>query len=285
MSCVLCGSDRGLDDRGDYVVCSNCAREQRECEERRKAGKLLDRECSPLCVKCGLCCVVLSAEVKPNEVERLANWSGRLPTEIAMAEHFPVHKGKLVLKRPCVFLLGKPGEYVSCRAYSMDRPKVCGEYLCKLAIRYKAGACTLNEALFILRASVTYRGNIGMFNWSSDKEGNDNDETLAAIVAANRSLKMLNQDSKALDNVRIALFEKLRPNYRFASDAHETIFAAIMVNCENEVLELNHFFDEEEIEAMDEREREVSLKAAHQVVENLSQFFISVPQGKKPGNT
>lgn len=281
--CILCGSSKGLDDRGKYLVCERCAQEQRECAERQRTGKVLDRDCSELCIRCGLCCVVLSAEVKPSEVERLAEWSGRLPSEIAMVEERPGHGGKLVLKRPCIFLLGKAGEYVNCRAYGMERPKVCGSYLCKLAIRYKAGVCTLHEALFILRASITHKGDIGMFNWSSDPESNRDtgDAELAEVIAAQRALRLLNEDGPKADMVRLALFEQFRPNYRFSSDAHETIFAAIMANYRNKVLDLNQFFTEEEIAEMDDGERQASLRTIYQVVGDLSYFFVAEPRAEK----
>lgn len=277
MNCVLCGSTKDLDDRGKYLVCEKCTKEQLECEDRRKDGVVLDRDCSELCIRCGLCCVVLSAAVKPEEVERLAEWSGRLPTEIAMVEERKFEgEGKLVLKRPCIFLLGKPGDYVSCRAYQMDRPDVCGDYLCKLAIRYKAGICTLNEALFLLRASVKGCGNLGLFNWSSDpSSGRDSgDADLAALVAANRALRLLNTEDKEAENIRLALFERFHPQYEFSSSTHETIFAAIMTNFRNKALALNQFFSPEQIEEMSERDQEIALKVVYQVVEDISYFFV-----------
>lgn len=276
MSCVLCRSDEDLDYRGNYLVCGKCAQEQKECEDRRKSGEVLDRDCSELCIRCGLCCVVLSAEVKPEEVERLAVWSGKLPTDIAMVEERRFEgEGKMVLHRPCIFLLGKPGEYVRCRAYGMDRPEVCGAYLCKLAIRYKSGICTLNEALFLLRASITKHGNLGMFNWSSDTEedGNAGDAKLASLVLAQRALRMLNKEGGNTDDVRLTLFEQLHPHYEFLSPVHETVFAALMVNYRNKVLALDQFFSEEQIKSMSERDKEVALMSAYQVVEDISMFF------------
>jgi hypothetical protein len=283
MNCILCGSLERLDDRGKYLVCESCAKEQRECEERQRSGEVLDRDCSPLCTRCGLCCVVLSAEVKPSEVEMMANWSGRLPTEIAMVEERPfAGQGKLVFKRPCIFLMGKPTEYVSCRAYQTERPEVCGAYLCKLAIRYKAGACSLNEALFILRASVTSKGDIGMFNWSSDPEGDQcNDAQLAAVVAAQRALRLLNAEGDEADAMKLALFEQFHPNYRFASDAHETVFAAIMANSKGKVLAINQFFNDDEVEDWSDRDKEVALQTIIQVIGDISQFFVSEPRTEK----
>lgn len=280
MSCVLCGSDEDLDDRGSYVVCASCAKEQDECKERVKNGVILDRNCSDLCVRCGLCCVVLSAVVDPDEIEELAKWSGKLPTEISMVEKLPFPgAGKLVLKRPCVFLLGKPGEYVSCRAYKTKRPHVCGSYLCKLAIRYKAGACSLNEAIFILRGSVSLSGDLGLFNWSDDEYSSRDvgDRNLAKLIAVHKALDLLGDSGPESEKARLALYSAFHPRYKFVDNLGETVFAAIAQNYKNKKICLNHFVDEQIIDGWTDKEKEVAIETTYQVVGGILEHFVVVP--------
>lgn len=275
MKCILCGSLEQVDDRGPYPVCASCHLEQLECSERVKSGNMLDRDCGELCMRCGLCCVVLSAEAKRDEVEHLANWSGKLPSEIAMVEKQPYpNSGLLVLKRPCVFLLGKPTEYVRCQAYGTRRPKVCEEYLCKIAIRYKAGLCTTNEALFILRSSITRNGTISSFNWCSDGSGKDRkDHKIADLLSTKRALEAIEADGNKIDQVQLMLFRKLHPRYDFDSDLQETIFAAIMTNYESMALDLDQFFAPEKMEGWSDRDKEIALQTIYQVVGDFRGFF------------
>lgn len=243
----------------------------------------MDRDCSELCVRCGLCCVVLSAEVTLEAVEKLSNWSGKLPTEIAMLEHRQFQgKGNLVLKRPCVFLLGKPMQYVSCRAYGTERPAVCGAYLCKIAIRYKAGACSLQEALFILNASVSRHGGISMFNWSADPsyEGDKNDGDLIVAMAKEKFNKKLRERNPEFFR-KIDEFKNAHPHYYFRhGSVNETVFAAIIKCYQDKVMGLDQFFDESEIKGWSERDKKIALLTVYQVIEDIYGLMSEVPQKK-----
>lgn len=274
MKCTLCSSEERVDDRGAYPVCESCHAEQKECSERLKNGDMLDRDCGELCMQCGLCCTVLSAEATSEEVEHLASWSGRLPTEVAMVEKDPYpSSGKLVLKRPCVFLVGKPTEYVRCQAYSTKRPIVCEEYLCRIAIRYQAGLCTLHEALFILKASITRRGSVSNFNWSAENPKRDSkDHRLANLLATKRALAALESESN-IGYAQLMLFHRMHSHFDFDTDLQETIFAAIVSNFDNKSLELDQFFSDEVIEGFDDRDKEVALKTIYQVVGDFKGFF------------
>lgn len=274
MKCFLCGSEEDVDERGNYPTCHKCVLEQQECKERQQAGETLDRDAGSLCTQCGLCCVVLSAEAKPSEVEHLANWSGKLPRDIAMIEEAPYPcEGRIVLHRPCVFLLGKPTEYVRCRAYDTKRPAVCESYLCKLAIRYKAGLCTLNEALFILRASITAYGDLGMFNWSSDESRDRADQNVAEIIAARRALSLLNPEDDAALELSFSLYDRLRKRYKVASKEHEILLSAMFTNFEGKSIELDHYFAPKQMAGWSERDREIAKQAVYQVVSDFRSIF------------
>lgn len=275
MNCLLCSSEDHVDVRGVYPVCRSCKAEQEACSDRLASGEMLDRDCGPLCMQCGLCCVVLSAQATSEEVEHLANWSGRLPSDLAMVEVDPFPApGKLVLHRPCVFLLGKPTEYVRCQAYETRRPVVCEEYLCRMAIRYKAGLCTLNEALFILRSSITHRGSVSDFNWSAeDSERDKNDHKIAELLAARRVFDMLNANDERANLIKLYLFKQIGDKYEFGSDTDEAIFGAIMVNFSNNAIELDQFFEDGLIDDWSERDREVAMKTIYQVVGDFKDLF------------
>lgn len=270
--CVLCSSHKDIDERGAYPVCASCRQEQLECASRRDSGTVIDRDTSPLCMRCGLCCVVLSALVEPHEVEKLAKWSGKRPQDIAMVEKVSIPgEGGLALLRPCTFLLGKPTEYVQCRAYTAERPAVCGTYLCKLAVRYKAGVTTLNEALFILRASVTKEGDIGMFNWMPDEQNSD--LHIAAVLAARRALETIDVDDDHAMAVHVALFAQTHPRFQFRNPVSEALFAAVMINWEGGRLALDQFFAPELMKGWSKRDQEVALLTAYQVVEDFRDMF------------
>lgn len=273
--CTLCGSEDRIDDRGKYPVCYGCATEQLECKERQREGVVLDRDASPLCMQCGLCCIVLSAEAKPSEVEHLANWSGKLPRDISMIEQFPyAGAGRIVLKRPCVFLMGKPTEYVSCRAYQTKRPEVCETYLCKLAVRYKAGTCTLKEAMFILRASVTSSGDLGMFNWSSScGHRDDDDRNLSELIAAKKALSLLDPDDDRVLDIGYVLYERLRRRYKFISDHHEVLLSAMFDNFDSKSIELDHYFSPRQMAGWCDRDKEIAEKTIYQVVDSFRDIF------------
>lgn len=276
MNCSLCGSEENLDDRGAYIICGNCAQEKQECKDRQKTGHVLDRDCAPLCTQCGLCCIVLSAQLTQEELEHLSNWSGKLPSEIAMVEEdYPGGKEKkLALHRPCVFLLGKPTKYVSCRAYSTKRPIVCEEYLCKLAVRYKVGACTLNEALFIVRAVLSPWGHVGLFNWDSSGSGHDkNDQKLFEIIAARKMLRTLNDEDIDMERVKFHLFSLLHPKFDYGNSHKEALFAAVMLNFDNNGLELDHFFEPHQTAGWSDRDKKIANETIHQVVSDFRQLF------------
>jgi len=274
MKCILCGAVDEIDERGSYPACHKCVSEQQECKERQQNGETLDRDVGVLCTQCGLCCVVLSAQVKPSEVESLANWSGKLPRDIARIEEAPYPcEGRIVLHRPCVFLLGKPTEYVRCRAYDTKRPAVCESYLCKLAIRYKAGLCTLNEALFVLRASVSAYGDLGMFNWSNDQSRDRADQNVAEIIAARRVLSFLNPEDNAALEVSFSLYEKLRKRYKFTSKEHEVLLSAMFTNFEGKSIELDHYLAPKQMVGWSERDKEIAKQVIYQVVSDFRSVF------------
>ncbi len=127
---------------------------------------LLDRPANPLCTRCGLCCVMLSARVRKEEAEIISE-ENNLPQEkfchIEKEGEGP-NVGELVLNMPCKFLLGRPSDYTGCRIYSRTRPSVCETYLCRVAMQYKTGVLDLGEAVHKLRETFA-EGRPALFNW------------------------------------------------------------------------------------------------------------------------
>lgn len=127
---------------------------------------LLSRPANPLCVRCGLCCVMLSARVTEEEAEIISE-ENSIPKEkfcrIEEEGEGP-NVGKLVLSMPCRFLLGKPSDYTGCRIYGKTRPAVCETYLCRIAMQYQTGVLDLDEAAKLLREAFV-SGKPSLFNW------------------------------------------------------------------------------------------------------------------------
>jgi len=124
------------------------------------------RPASELCVRCGVCCVVLKAYCTPDEATALAQHA-----DVALARIVePPRDGNCLMKFPCTFLRGRVMSHVACSVYGGPRPPVCGSYLCKMAINYVTRKISLEDAIHALNYAFL-RGDFGVFNWTgADRE-------------------------------------------------------------------------------------------------------------------
>lgn len=119
------------------------------------------RSTSELCVRCGICCVVLKAYCRPEEADGLCTTMG-VDTKRFMGEET---EDGCMIRFPCVFLRGRVLRGVACAAYGRGRPPVCRSYHCKIAIDYATRRISLKEALVALNLAFQ-RGAFSIFNWT-----------------------------------------------------------------------------------------------------------------------
>ena len=90
---------------------------------------------SDLCVSCGLCCtgaIFSHAKLTEDDKAILADAGVSQSDGVYVDDRLPL---------PCHFLSG-----TACTIYDQGRPKICGEYLCKLVRDVDAGKTSMDEA-------------------------------------------------------------------------------------------------------------------------------------------
>ena len=145
---------------------------------------------------------MLSAKVEEEEADRFCTEQGLKKENFchrAEGEHDP-NKGSLVITMPCRRLAGRPTAYVRCRAYGDYRPDVCGAYLCRVAIQYKAGFLELDEAHEELKRAFR-TGNVALFNWT---RGENEGKLLQASVIPTL-LETAREVYRTIDNPSVSL--------------------------------------------------------------------------------
>lgn len=177
---------------------------------------------------------MLSAKVEEEEADRFCAEQGLKKENfchIAEGENDP-NKGDLVITMPCRRLAGRPTEYVRCRAYGGYRPEVCGAYLCRVAIQYKAGFLELDEALRELKKAFQ-TGNVAYFNWvQGEHEGR---LLRASVIPA--LLEMARDAYKTIESPSVDL-EDMENIY--VADAFTPVF---IPSSHTDHLKLNMIFD------------------------------------------
>lgn len=192
------------------------------------------RDPGKLCTTCGLCCIMLSAKIEEEEADRFCKEQGLKKENFchrAEGEHDP-NKGDLVITMPCRRLAGRPTAYVRCRAYNQYRPEVCGAYLCRVAMQYKAGFLEFDEAHAELKkAFVT--GNVGYFNWTQvEAEGR---LLQASVIPA-----LLDQAKEAYKTIKNPTVSCEDMENIYVADAFTPVF---IPSSHTEHLKLNMIFD------------------------------------------
>lgn len=278
--CCLCleaESDDETSSKENIPICKKCAADRNKSRAVAKSGEFLDRTPSALCTRCGACCFMLSAVVTKKEVRRLSKWCGLLPTQIARVEEKGRNEGKLVFHRPCVFLMGKPFNYVSCRAYLARRPAVCPEYLCKIAIQYRAGICSLSEGLFLLREAFN-KADPTIFNWTSD----DRDEDWFMIrTAAEHARKKLREEKIPEPVIDIMIADVILPNYQLKGPVQETVMRAILRCAEADEINPLLFWDIGDLAQFSEKEYDAMVTMQRRIFHRLRDLYSVDPVKKR----
>lgn len=292
--CYFCLNKRAevvVEDVGEtYCLCPSCHEQYLEALENSKKSPLeLPRQNpSDLCRQCGLCCVVLSARVDEDEVHRMVdqhNATGRHPHDLTFdqmcyKDDYPPYRGEFTMRFPCRMLKGHLLNYVACRAYDLDRPKVCRSYLCKIALSYKFGLISLPEAKFQLRASFL-KADIGVFNWTQGEATEfEGRITLISQVAEHVDLLKANDVPEEYWEWSVAQF--LTPEYVPSSSLARTMLNMHLANVDRDEFSLEVYDPELAKEDLSERERELVMRTVESVLRELRKLFIRADElGKK----
>ena len=196
---------------------------------------------SDLCTRCGLCCIVLQAEILEKETDhflqiaRQKGFGPRFCDEFCKKED-----GRFLIDMPCPFLEGKVLQRISCLVHSLsERPSVCQGYLCKIAIKYQLGLITVEEGQKLLRASLIL-GDVGIFNWIKVDPSEDivvRARDMSEIAAALRE--------QGIDDELITLIvcSNMVPKYRINSSLSNIMLSMFLYNTDRKNIDAQMFFD------------------------------------------
>lgn len=172
------------------------------------------RQVNELCLKCGLCCVVLQASCSREEAERVCP---QQPERFARPSD-RLAENKLLISFPCMFLKGRVMHAVCCSAYEKGRPKVCESYLCRIAVRYRQYEIELEEAEQLLQQAYLSR-DVTIFNWGAAEDG-----PLSIRYAAWELADKLRKEGCSGDIIDYRLSQYLSPQYDFCSLPDRDLF-------------------------------------------------------------
>ena len=220
-----------------------------------------ERSVAPLCTRCGLCCVMLSARIEDDEAVTMAEENDLEVDDFTQIEPegFGANPGKRVLSMPCYFLFGKPADHVRCAAYTRFRPGVCHSYVCKVALAYRTGVCELEEALSTLRTAYQ-TGRRDLFNWDGRTE--EGALQVASLIPHLRrqaadifdSLgQPENVDKETLETLLVA--EMVTPVYDFSSEFRHFGFNMLMNVHERGALDLTDVLKEDDVKDWDDEQK------------------------------
>jgi hypothetical protein len=215
MNCFFCSEQRATKSDPPFKLCDRCYKEREEVKERLKQPLINEqqKDVGRLCLRCGVCCFMLSARCTDEEAERIEKDHGISVDRLSHIEAIGPNQGKRVLKVPCKLLKGKPLDHAFCKAYRGFRPEVCHSYMCKIAQRYSLGMMSYHEALFWMRTALI-TGDVSIFNWTS--EGDQDDRLMVASMIGNfaDNLRNLGADQQ---HINLAVAERVTPRYFFKS--------------------------------------------------------------------
>ena len=293
--CLFKKAEYEVEDDGDvYHLCPECNEQFKEAlgNVGKSPLELPRQDVSGLCRQCGLCCVVLNAQVGEPEAKRLleqANATGRHPYDITMPQFCTFRKslswkegepgseegkGELMINFPCVYLKGSILNYVSCRVYDLDRPAVCKSYLCKIAVQYKLGLISLGEAKFSLRSSFM-QGDVSIFNWSHErsKAGSPGEDRISLVSHVAEFVDRIKAAGVPEEDWQWAVAHYLTPSYQHSSDLARSLFNMHLSNVDHENFDLELYIPEI-AEKLNERERVVALQVLEAVLRDIRALFI-----------
>lgn len=284
--CLHKKAEYPVEDQGEiYHLCPDCKEQFDSALENVGKGVLdLPRQnASDICCQCGLCCVVLAARTGEEEAERLleqANATGRHPKNVTMdqfctVQDKPPYRGELVMNFPCVYLKGSVLNYVACRAYDLDRPSVCGSYLCKIAVQYRLGLISLPEAKFLLRSSFL-SGDVGIFNWNQGEAAPD-EQRISLLMEISRFVDRLKEAGVEEDAWDWAVAQYITPSYVPASEVSRSLLNMHLNNVDHENFELELYVPEL-CKGWSEGQREAASCVLENVLRDIRRLFIRQDQ-------
>jgi len=258
--CGFCFSRPSAYETDDGLfICDSCGAEYERI--KNESSNVVDRprvDPAELCTRCGICCVILSARIEKEEADLLYKQAGEHNIPVGKyEEHFHTEEvgpnaGRLTIKFPCKFLRGRPLEYVSCAVYTLDRPSVCRSYLCKIAIKYSLSMITLQEALFLIRASFLSR-DLSIFNWtysrSTDSSGSDpevlDEQKLILYNHLNEQAKKMLDRGLSKELVGMIVASQVTPMYDFKDLISRVLFNMHMTALDRDYVEPKVYVDED----------------------------------------
>lgn len=263
-----------LDQHGKIEVCPKCKKEIEEASEN--AGKPLHqiepRSPHPLCTQCGVCCFMLVAKVKTEEVEAMSEHFGDPFDSIGEKCGDEVHT---TLNFPCHYLVGRPLKYVRCSAYgSGKRPEVCRSYMCKIAIMYSLRSLSLGESLFHMRRGFINRDHT-VFNWGSDRMGDLQLQIAHTVVNGIDQLKKnVGLDSKTAGFIAA---EALTRRWDFRSDEDHSLFSMYVEQASKGDFDPSFYVPEDEFNLMNEDQKEFARRIIFHVMDVIMDCVSPVP--------
>ena len=280
--CLFKDAKHEVDDQGDvYHLCPDCKEQFDEALENvgKNPLELPRQNASDICCQCGLCCVVLAARVEKGEAEQLleqANATGRHPHNVTMeqfctVQDSPPYRGELVMNFPCVYLKGSVLNYVACRAYDLDRPSVCGAYLCKIAMQYRLGLISLPEAKFLLRASFL-SGDVGIFNWNQGDAAPD-EQRISMLMDVAGFVDRIKEAGVKEEDWDWAVAQYITPEYLPSSAVARSLLNMHLNNVDHENFNLELYVPEL-YEGWSEGERAAASCVLEAVLRDIRKLFV-----------
>lgn len=246
------------------------------------------RSTSELCVRCGLCCVVLKAQCTPEEAELAAPDN---PARFAGPDDY-VAEGKLLMKFPCMYLRGRVLGGAFCAIYSKSRPKVCSSYLCRIAMLYSQGEVNLEDAFEQLKTAF-WSGNVSIFNWC----GEDGEQVILRRQAIWHLADTLRAQGSSDMEVNMWVANECTPTYWPRTPFEHSLFSMHFMSfdyregLEGKELEdaeqraLLLYYEPEEIEKMSKRDQAIARATVRHVLAQLRLYVSSPGSGETDGGT
>lgn len=280
--CLFKDAEHEVEDQGDvYHLCPDCKEQFDAALENvgKNPLELPRQNVSDICCQCGLCCVVLAARTQKEEAERLleqANATGRHPHDVTIdqfctLQESPPYRGELVMNFPCVYLKGSVLNYVACRAYDLDRPSVCGSYLCKIAVQYKLGLISLPEAKFLLRGSFL-SGDVGIFNWNQG-EAQPDEQRISLLMDVSSFVDRIKEAGVKEEDWDWAVAQYITPEYLPSSAVSRSLLNMHLSNVDHENFNLELYVPEL-YEGWSEVERAAASHTLESVLRDIRKLFI-----------
>ena len=246
------------------------------------------RPTSELCVRCGLCCVVLKAQCTPEEAKLACP---EHPERFAEPDEYAA-EGKLLMKFPCMYLRGRVLGGTFCSIYGQDRPKVCSSYLCRIAMLFSQNEVNLERALQQLKIAF-WSGDVSVFNWA----GLDGEQVIMQRQAVWQLADTLKAQGNSSAEVDLWVANQCTPSYWPKTPLEHSLFSMHFMafdwreglrgeereKAEQESLKL--YYETEEVEQMSKRDQAVARTTVRQVLSQLRMYVANLNAEEMDGGT